>query len=59
MYTIYIYKYKNILYIMIENKIHVQKTKNKKIIKIQKTHSSTLYKCSLRRMQQIGVLLMF
>lgn len=31
-------------------KIHVQKIK-----KIKKTHSSTVYKCGLRRMQQIGV----
>lgn len=37
----------------------MSKRPKKKKKKLQKTHSSTVYKCGLRRMQQIGVLLMF
>lgn len=48
---------------MIENKTKNKnpcpKDQKKKKNKSYKRHSSTVYKCGLRRMQQIGVLLMF
>lgn len=55
---LYIYNIYNFFSKKSKSKLKFMSKRPKKK-KLQKTHSSTVYKCGLRRMQQIGVLLMF